>query len=426
MNMKLLLINHSFQINYYSRRWQLFAEAFPDVEVVLLAPAEYTWYKDKGYSFGFTKKVEAKVIDKDNYHVRLFKRVDHKVIGWSSPDFKRIIVEESPDVIYHIGMHNCASLVQVLSIRNKYLKKAKVVAFSMRGPAMNLKKWKRSYSFLKNMVYLFLYPLRRLMLNFINSNTDAFFCHYPDAVKCFRDEGYTGPIYMQTQVGVNSEWFHEDSVARSKIRNQYHISESTYVFGSATRFSPEKGVDDILSALPVDGDWKYIMMGGGANEEIQRLIDIIEMRGIRDKVIVTGFVDWYDISQYWNAIDCAIHVPRTTDHWEETFSLSIVQPMIIGKPVIGSSSGSVPYQIGDKDLIVEEGNIEGLKEKICWAMNNRDEMLRKGKALQHRTETSFEVKSLNSLFYETLVEDIMTGQYNHLKADMTLYGKQQG
>ena len=146
--MKVLLINHSFQINYYSRRWQLFAEEYPDVDVVLLAPAEYTWYKDKGYSFGFSKKVEAMVVDNKNYHVRLFRRIDHKVMGWTSPDFKKILIDEAPDVIYHIGMHNCASLVQVLSIRNRYLKQAKVIAFSMRGPAMNLKKWKKSYSFL--------------------------------------------------------------------------------------------------------------------------------------------------------------------------------------------------------------------------------------------------------------------------------------
>ena len=273
------------------------------------------------------------------------------------------------------------------------------------------------------MVYFLLYPLRKSMLNYINRNTDAFFCHYPDAVKCFREEGYCGPVYMQTQVGVNNEWFCEDRDARKEIRDKYHISDDTYVFGSATRFSQEKGVDDILSALPDNGNWKYFMMGSGSNDEIQRLMHIIDQRGFGDKVIITGFIDWYEISKYWNAIDCALHVPRTTDHWEETFSLSVIQPMIIGKPIIGSSSGSVPYQIGDKELIIKEGDIKELKEKILWAMNNRDELGRKGKALQQRTATSFEIKSLNSLFYRTIVEDIMTGQFDYSKADMTLYGK---
>ena len=41
MRFRIILINHSFQINYFSRRWELFAEKHPDVDVTLLAPVEY-------------------------------------------------------------------------------------------------------------------------------------------------------------------------------------------------------------------------------------------------------------------------------------------------------------------------------------------------------------------------------------------------
>lgn len=60
---------------------------------------------------------------------------------------------------------------------------------------------------------------------------------------------------MQTQVGVNGEWFHEDSAARIEIREKYAIPDNTYVFGSATRFTQDKGVDTILEALSSDGDF---------------------------------------------------------------------------------------------------------------------------------------------------------------------------
>ena len=143
---------------------------------------------------------------------------------------------------------------------------------------------------------------------------------------------------MQTQVGVNEEWFHEDNEARKEVREKYNLGDA-FVFGSASRFTPDKGIDDILNALPKEGNWKYLMMGKGSEEDNKRLSDLIEKNGLSEKVIMTGFVDWYDMAKYWNAVDCAIHVPRTTSHWVETFSLAAVQPQITKKPVIGNTSG---------------------------------------------------------------------------------------
>ena len=414
---KIVIINHSFQINYYSRRWQLFAEQHPNVNVVLLAPENYTWYPSKNYSFGFSKKVNVEDFDKGNFRRRVFRFQDHKIIGWTSPDFERILKEENPDVIYHIGMHNTASLAQLLRIRKRCLPKTKVIAFSMRGPAMNLRVWDSSYSTLKKLSYLLYYPYRRWNMKFINRNVDAFFCHYPDAVKCFREEGYSGPIYMQTQVGVNEEWFHEDASARDEIREKYNVGDA-FLFGSATRFSSDKGVDLILKALPQEGNWKYFMMGSGTDSELSYLKELIHSRGIDDKVIITGFVDWYDMAKYWNAVDCAIHVPRTTTRWEETFSLAIVQPMVIGKPVIGDDSGSVPYQIGNPEMIVKENDVEGLNAKMHWMMKDEVARERIGKEMKHRAQTSFSVSHLNDLFYRTLVEDVLQGEYDLGKMDM--------
>ncbi|WP_308597085.1 glycosyltransferase family 4 protein [uncultured Parabacteroides sp.] len=418
---KIVLINHSFQIDYYSRRWQLFAKSYPNVEVVLFAPAEFEWYKDSSYTYGKSSILKSKEVHDGNFHKRLFRIVEHKYRGWNSPDLKKMLLEESPNIIYHLGTHNMLSLAQVIKIRNRYLPSTKVIAFSMRGPALNLTIKKTKTNIVKwiarRVIYFYLW--KRLI--FINKNVDAFFCHYPMAIDCFREEGYNGPIYMQTQVGVNEEWFHKDMEARNEIRAKYNISDYTYVFGSATRFSPSKGVDLILKALPNEGDWKYLMMGSGVDEDLERLKGIIKERHIEDKVIITGFIDWYEIAKYWNAIDCAIHVPITTLQWEETFSLSVIQPQITGKPVIGSTSGSVPYQIGFKDMLVPENNVEALAEKIKWVLENKDTVQLYGEKMYQRTHACFEIKHLNDLFYRTLVEDVLNGTFDLMKVDMTKY-----
>ncbi|MBQ9558578.1 MAG: glycosyltransferase [Bacteroidaceae bacterium] len=418
---KIVIINHSFQVNYFSRRWKIFAEKHPNVDVTLFAHDKHEWYGAKSNTFGQAYTLRAKEADDGNFHIRSIRIRNNKLWGWTSPDLKPLFLEIKPDVIYNIGDHNMASIRQMLTLRNKYLPQTKFISFSMRGPQQNIRIKKSKCSPVRWVARRLLYLYQRRNMPFVNRHVDAFFCHYPKAVECFRLEGYNGPIYMQTQVGVNEEWFHEDLEARKEIRDKYGIADTTYVFGSATRFTTDKGVDIILKALPKEGDWKYLMMGAGSNEQCERLRNLIRERGLQNKVIETGFIDWYDMTKYWNAVDCAIHVPLTTDHWEETFSLAAIQPQITRKPVIGDTSGSVPYQIGFSEMIVPEGDVEALHEKMLWVLNHKEEAKVIGERMYQRTHNSFEIQHLNDLFYDTLVEDVLPGKFDKRKTDMTKY-----
>ncbi len=392
------------------------AQAHSDLDVTLLAPAEYEWYKDKSYTYDGGKKLSGKTIEDGNFHIRQFRAVYPKKGDWTSPDFKEIFLDIQPDIIYNIGTHQQPSLLQVIGIVKKHLPKTKVMCFSMRGPTHDLKKPALSGNLYIYARKLWIYQRQRKSLQYVNKNIDAIFCHYPDAFDSFRKEGYKGPLYMQTQVGVNEEWFHEDAEARKEIREKYNLGDA-FVFGSASRFTPDKGIDDILNALPKEGNWKYLMMGKGSDEDNKRLSDLIENNGLSDKVIMTGFVDWYDMAKYWNAVDCAIHVPRTTPGWVETFSLAAVQPQITKKPVIGNTSGSVPYQIGFKEMIVPEGDIMALRTKIEEMMKNPSLVAEFGERMYKRAHNSFEVHHLNMLFYNTII-DVMNGVYDEKKVDM--------
>ena len=420
--MKIVLINHTFQINYFSRRWKLFAESYPDVDVYLFAPSKYKWY-GKGYSFGNDSVREAEEYDKGNIHRRVY-RVNERNWGWTSPDFRTLFKEIQPDIIYYLGFHTQLSLAQVIRVKNSVVPNAKMMAFSMRGPYHDLHLNLEGLSVIKKIKRTISYFISKRILSIVNHNCDAIFCHYPEALQCFRKEGYKGPIYMQTQVGVNTEWFYPDEDARMEIREKYNIGNS-YVFGSATRFTRDKGLFDIIKALPKEGDWKFLMMGSGTEEQEKDLREAIAKEGLQDKIILTGFVDWYDMAKYWNAVDCAVHVPRTTPTWVETFSLSVVQPMATKKPVIGNTSGSVPYQVGFDEMIVPEGDIKALHDKLEYALANKEEMAKWGERMYERTMRSFTVNHLNKLFYDTLVEDVLSGKYDLAKVDMTKYVEKQ-
>ena len=160
------------------------------------------------------------------------------------------------------------------------------------------------------------------------------------------------------------------------------------------------------------------MMGAGSDEDTLRLKALIKERGLDDKIIMTGFVDWYDMTKYWNAVDCALHLPRTTSTWEETFSLSVVQAMVTGKPIIGSDSGSVPYQIGPDGMIVPEQNIDALREKIEWVLSHQDDAALIGDKMRMRVESCFTIQHLNDMFYETML-DVLRDKYDMNKVDRT-------
>lgn len=419
---KLLIVNESFTNPIFFRRWELLAEMHNDLDVYLLAP-EHEEFKARAHSFGHDVIINGKVIEKENFHINLFNKKHIHGIGWTSLDFKRYINDIKPDVIYNIGAHNQLSLMQLIQLRNKYLPTAKIMSFSMRGPNYNASHFKdkcRPLSkYLKRRFGAYYYA--KMTLWFFNRNCDAVFCHYPDAFDCFREEGYNGPLYMQTQVGVNPELFHEDESWRKEIRKKYKIADDTYLFGSATRFTVMKGLDDILNALPKEGNWKYLMMGSGMKEDTDRLTTLIKKRGLEGKVILPGFIPLKEMPKYYNAIDCMLHCPRTAYSWVETFSIALVQSMIIGNPVIGSDSGSVPYQIGPDGIIVKEGDIDALREKIIWVLNNQDEAKKIGALMKKRATECFSIRHLDELFYRTIVEDVMQGKYDEAKIDMATY-----
>lgn len=413
---KIVLINHTFQINYFSRRWELFAEKHLNVDVTLLAPKEYEWYSNKNYTYDGGVKRKSFAFDRGNFHRRLINLKK----SWLSDDYKSTFDEIKPDVVYLIGGVTPA-LVQILKIRDKFFPLMKVINFSMRGPAQNLRLDIQNCNLIHKVWRCYSYLKAKKRLNYINKHVDAIFCHYPGAIECYRKEGYTGPIYMQTQVGVNTEWFHPDDEARKEIRSKFNIKDEIYLFGSATRFSSDKGLEDIINALPLEGDWKYLMMGTGSEEQIAVLKNLIRQRGLEDKIILPGMIDWYEIAKYWNAIDCAIHVPRTTTEWVETFSLSAVQPQATKKPIIGNTSGSVPYQIGFEIMIVPEQDIQALHDKILWVLNHKEEAKAIGEQMYQRTISSFAIQHLNDMLYDTLVEDVLVGKYDLKKIDMAKY-----
>lgn len=406
---KIVLINHTFVIEKLWKRWQLLASNHPDLDVTLICPSK--WVRS---TFSFDELFEGKRFDEDNFHVVPVKIQTKDYSTWTSSEMLEYIKELQPDLVYHIGSHLQPSLIQCLEFVHKEMPHTKMVLFSMRGPNNDII-FKGKTSLIKRLGRIVLFTPYVLK---VNKYSDAVVCHYPDALRSFRKEGYKKPIYMCTQVGVDHDYFHPDEQSRSLIREKYNLGDS-FVFGTAVRFDPRKGLDDIIDAFPEDGNWKCLIMGRGTDEQNDHVRKRIIDRGLDKKIILTGYIERAEMPAFWNGIDCAIHTPRTGS-WTETFSLSLVEAMITGKPVIGSSSGSVPYQLGPDGIIVPEHDIFELNAKIKWVLNNSEQTEIIGQRLRQRAETCFEIRHLNDCIYRIFL-DIIHGLYDKFKVDMTSF-----
>lgn len=420
--MKIVLINHTFQEERFYKRWKLLAEAHPDLDVTLLAPESYKWGGGAALTYGKAYVQEGKTVESERFHIRLIRLERHRYSSWTSQDMVDAILEIKPDIVYHIGEHTQDSLMQLLDLKkSNKLPNTKFIAFSMRGH-QHAVRIERDSNPLVQLRKVLLYFVKKNKVKKLNKYCDAIFCHYPDGRDEFIREGYNGPIYMQTQVGVDIDVFHPSQEAREKIREKYGIGDA-YLFGSASRFNASKGLSEIIAALPEDGNWKYLMMGHGRDDEVEKIKKEIAERGLEDKIILTGYINnWPDMADHWNALDCAVHMPLTTPQWEETFSLALVQAMATGLPVVGSSSGSVPYQIGPDGIVLPEGDIEKMRETFTYLMNNVEEGKKIGAKMKERAVNCFDIRPLNNLFYDTII-DVKNGVFDENKTDMAAYKK---
>lgn len=367
------------------------AEDNPDVNITLVGPSKWEG------TVGTHKVLYPKDIKENRFevlHVNMYRknRIVNKLNGEISLKLFNILRRKKPDIVYMIGYEKGNLIYEVNLARKLFFPKGKIVGFTMRGLDMPFHR-----------------KFYRLHWKLSRNIFDAYCCHHPQGMKVLREQGkFDKPIYMQTQVGVNSDIYFTDEQSRKNIRKKYGFNKNEFVFGSVSRIEFQKGVYDIIDALPVNGRWRFMMIGSG-KEEIQ-ITKVIKERGLQEKVVLTGGIkDGQDVAHYMNALDCLVHFPKTTKKWVDTFPLAVVEAMAIGLPIIGSDSGVIPYQLGEQGIIVPEGDTKALKEAMQNMIKNPKHAKEIGGTMKKRVMCTFEVSHLNSclkIIFEETLKDI--------------------
>jgi glycosyltransferase involved in cell wall biosynthesis/ribosomal protein S18 acetylase RimI-like enzyme len=192
-----------------------------------------------------------------------------------------------------------------------------------------------------------------------------------------------------------------ESVDPLELRRSLGVREDEMLILSPTRLAWDKGVQHLIEAtalLPRDGGYRIVVAGDGSARAA--LEEMARARGVSDRIAFVGFRE--DVADLLCAADL-IALPSL----REGFSISLLEAMAAGKPIIASSIGSnrdVAAQ-ADMALLVPPGDPAALANAIRDAAHDPERMAAVG-------------ANARSLFEANYTEDRMLNAYHQLYLDL--------
>lgn len=152
------------------------------------------------------------------------------------------------------------------------------------------------------------------------------------------------------------------------LRRELQLPDRARLLTVAGRPYKVKGFDLAVRALPhilaEHPDVHLLMAGGMPTEESRAFVARLESTatdlGVRDHIHLLGFRT--DIARLLRGSDVVMAPPRA-----EPFGLSVLEPMLLGTPVVATRVGGIPEMLTDDSLgeLVEPDNPDALARAAC-------------------------------------------------------------
>jgi len=163
------------------------------------------------------------------------------------------------------------------------------------------------------------------------------------------------------------------------------------IVGSVARLHEQKGLDVLVRALVLLPDVTVVLVGDGPERE--RLERLATELGVRDRLVITGWVE--NPRDYLPSFDVFCAPSRF-----EGFPLAVTEALLARRPVVGSSVESIPEAVehGSTGLIVPPDQPEALAEAISSLLRDRDQREAMGDRARGRALDRFTSSSMASSF----------------------------
>ncbi len=300
-------------------------------------------------------------------------------------NYIKIILKNQPDIIY---LNTLAVLPILFFIKNN-----------------NLKKIIHVHEILKNNNFF-----HRLINKYAKTHADALICVSKAVRQNFITDNDT-EINKKLKLVYNGINF-KVNYDNINPRNNFKVDESKINFALIGRIKPtHKGQLLLVDAINfIDSKdlikVHFYLVGStvpGQEYMEDEVVKKIKENNLQEKITIIPFVK--NIEEIYRKIDVVI-VPSVFD---DPFPTTVLEGMFFSKPIIGTDVGGIPEMIenGITGLIAKRNDSYDLSKKILFFINNKNEILDKGKEgrkrfLKYFSENSFSEK------YKEIMEEILS------------------
>ncbi len=359
--MRVLMISKACLVGVYQRKLEEIAR-FPDVELMVAVPPSWDDGSrevrlERAHTEGYELVVEPLALN-GRFHLHFYPRLNRRLRAFA-PDV--IHIDEEP---YNFATFHALRLARRID--------ARALWFTWQN--LNRR-----------------YPLPFRMLERYNlRHADYAIAGSEGAEAVWREKGYTGPMTVIPQFGVDPDMFVPRSDRRDPARG--------FVIGYVGRLVPEKGVDLLLEAVSdLAGIWRLHIVGKGPQQS--SLESMARRLGVGERVTFEGALPSLRMPAFYRELDALVLPSRSQPNWVEQFGRVLIEAMACGVPVIGSDCGEIPHVIGEAGLIFPEGETLALRECLTRLMREPGlwaELSRRGRerVLEHFTQAEIAARTV--------------------------------
>jgi glycosyltransferase involved in cell wall biosynthesis len=194
----------------------------------------------------------------------------------------------------------------------------------------------------------------------------------------------------------------------NQLRNKFSIDSKYVIF--LGRLLYNKGVDTLIQAFKsISRDFKLVIIGKGPYE--QELNQLIEELDLKSRVTFTDFVSDDEVYALLQGAELYCLPSR----WE-SFSISTLEAMAAGCPVICSNVGGLGIWASKAAIMVNPNDISGLEKELKQVLSSEtmmEDLGQKSKELAKLYDYK-EIAKLTNEIARTIVGDQITDTENNL------------
>jgi glycosyltransferase involved in cell wall biosynthesis len=205
--------------------------------------------------------------------------------------------------------------------------------------------------------------------------------------------------------GLDLERFKPDDGLRSAFRGEHGLDDGVVAVGAACALRPRKQLEDLFKATArVSLSTLRVVVAGGpvAGDEsyASGLLDMGRQL-LGDRFIHLGHMR--DLRAFYNGLDLFVNTSQ-----EEACSISVIESLASGLPIVGYPSTSVDEQVlPNGGEIVPQDDIEALATALSGWITDRPRLVDAREKARKRAEEAFDIRRLADQLwkeYESVLE----------------------